>query len=102
MSVKRCQSEVDSAEFAEWIAYDNTGGFSEIIDAIDYAQASIRASAMEPHRDRKKRPQPFDPRDMLMYKRKTRPQTKKRQKDMGHHVASMFGSANMETHDGPD
>jgi len=39
MSVKRCQKEVDSREFAEWIAYNNSEHFT--IDRTEYMLAIL-------------------------------------------------------------
>jgi hypothetical protein len=41
MSVKQCQREIDSAEFAEWVAFNNKSPF--IIDRSEYMLATLCA-----------------------------------------------------------
>lgn len=41
MSVKQCQREIDSAEFSEWVAFNNVDNF--MIDRAEYSVAILSA-----------------------------------------------------------
>jgi len=63
MSVRRCQQEVDSAEFAEWLAYGNIERFGPAMD--DLRMGGIAAAIYNVNRDTKQRPEPFGPADLF-------------------------------------
>ncbi|WP_414446857.1 DUF4035 domain-containing protein [Burkholderia sp. 22PA0099] len=63
MSVKRAQVEIDSAEFAHWLAFYRLEPWgSEIEDLRAGAGVSMLANI---NRDVKKRPEPFGPLDFF-------------------------------------
>ncbi|WP_213761977.1 hypothetical protein [Caballeronia sp. dw_19] len=63
MSVRRCQREVDSAEFIEWIAVSGMEGFSDEMD--DLRCGLVTAAIYNVNRDTKKAPKPFGPVDVV-------------------------------------
>ncbi|MDR5801204.1 hypothetical protein [Caballeronia sp. LZ001] len=63
MSVARCQTEVDSAEFNEWLAYYQIEPFGTQMD--DMRAGVIAAATYNVNRDSKKRPTPFGPSDVI-------------------------------------
>lgn len=58
MSVKRCMREVDSPEFAEWMAYSMIEPFGP--DREDERAGMIAALIANVNRDPKLRPEPYD------------------------------------------
>ncbi|TGN96125.1 phage tail assembly protein T [Burkholderia sp. USMB20] len=63
MSVKRCQAEVDSAEFAEWMAYAQIERFGPVMD--DLRLGSIASAIYNVNRNTKERGDPFGPSDVF-------------------------------------
>ncbi|AET90680.1 hypothetical protein BSFA1_10950 [Burkholderia sp. SFA1] len=63
MSVASCQAEVDSAEFAEWIAYHQIEPFGTQME--DLRAGVIAAATYNVNRDTKKRPEPLGPSDVI-------------------------------------
>lgn len=63
MSVKRAQREVDSAEFAEWMAYAEVEPFGP--EREDQRAGIVAALIANVNRDSKKRPEPYDVEDFL-------------------------------------
>jgi len=61
MSVSRAQSEIDSAEFAEWIAYHSIDPFT--IDKSEYLLAVIASILANVHR--KKGSRTYKPGDFI-------------------------------------
>jgi hypothetical protein len=62
MSVWRAQQEIDSAEFAEWMARDDLPG---IQSAADLRAGRVMAVIAEVNRDTKRRREPFVPADFF-------------------------------------
>ena len=58
MSVSRCMREVDSAEFAEWMAFATWEPFGP--EREDQRAGMIAALIANVNRDSSKRPQPYD------------------------------------------
>ncbi|TGP43471.1 hypothetical protein EN871_16825 [bacterium M00.F.Ca.ET.228.01.1.1] len=63
MSVARCQAEVSSAEFADWLAYHQIEPFGE--QMADLRAGAITAAIYNVNRDTKRRPEPFGPSDVI-------------------------------------
>jgi len=63
MSVARCQAEVSSAEFTEWLAYYQLEPFGAYMD--DLRAGAVTAAVYNGVRDVKKRPEPFGPADVI-------------------------------------
>jgi hypothetical protein len=63
MSVARCQAEVSSAEFAEWLAYHQIEPFGTRMD--DLRAGAFTAAIYNVNRDTKKAPEPFGPSDVI-------------------------------------
>lgn len=63
MSVKRAQREVDSREFAEWMAYADVEPFGP--EREDYRAGVIAALTANVNRDPKQRQQPYDVEDFF-------------------------------------
>ena len=61
MSVRRAQSEIDSSEFAEWIAYHSIDPFT--IDKSEYLLGVVAAILANVHR--KKGARAFKPDDFM-------------------------------------
>jgi hypothetical protein len=72
MSVRRCQLEVDSAEFVDWIAYSRMEGFSDEMD--DLRCGLVTAAVYNVNRDAKKAPKPFGPVDVVPWLSKALPE----------------------------
>jgi hypothetical protein len=72
MSVRRCQREVDSAEFVDWIAYSRIEGFSDEMD--DLRCGLVTAAVYNVNRDAKKVPKPFGPVDVVPWLSKALPE----------------------------
>ena len=65
MSVRRAQAEIDSHEFAEWMAYYRLEPFGEVIADMRHGVAvSVLANI---NRDPEKRPDPYEPRDFIYW-----------------------------------
>lgn len=63
MSVRRCQMEVDSAEFVEWMAFSGIEGFS---DEMNYLRCGLATAAIyNVNRDVKKVRKPYGPIDVV-------------------------------------
>lgn len=72
MSVRRAQREIDSREFAEWIAYDGIEPFGE--DRGDLRAGIIAATIANANRG--KNSSPFHPKDFMPdFERKHKQQT---------------------------
>ncbi|KVN31725.1 hypothetical protein WT11_01120 [Burkholderia stagnalis] len=71
MSVRRCQAEVDSAEFAEWLAYGSIERFGPVMD--DLRMGAIAAAIYNVNRDTKLRVEPFGPADVFGWMAATTP-----------------------------
>ncbi|MDR6447485.1 hypothetical protein J2794_003601 [Paraburkholderia terricola] len=63
MSVARCQAEVSSAEFADWLAYHQIEPFGSQMD--DLRAGAVAAAIYNVNRNTEKRPQPFGPSDVI-------------------------------------
>ncbi|MDR8398280.1 DUF4035 domain-containing protein [Paraburkholderia sp. USG1] len=63
MSVARCQAEISSAEFTDWLAYHQIEPFGE--QMADLRAGAIVAAIYNVNRDTKKRPDPFGPSDVI-------------------------------------
>ncbi|SAK65381.1 hypothetical protein AWB80_03067 [Caballeronia pedi] len=63
MSVARCQAEVDSAEFTEWLAYHQIEPFGTQME--DLRAGVIAAATYNVNRDTRKRPEPLGPSDVI-------------------------------------
>lgn len=63
MSVKRCMREVDSPEFAEWMAYSTHEPFGP--EREDQRAGMIAALIANVNRDTKKRSEPYDVEDFF-------------------------------------
>jgi len=63
MSVARCQAEVSSAEFADWLAYHQIEPFGSQMD--DLRAGAVTAAIYNVNRNTEKRPQPFGPCDVI-------------------------------------
>lgn len=63
MSVKRCQREVDSAEFAEWMAYSMHEPFGP--EREDQRAGVVAALIANVNRDSKRRSEPYDVEDFF-------------------------------------
>jgi hypothetical protein len=63
MSVRRCQREVDSAEFVEWIAFSGIDGLTAEMD--DLRCGLTTAAIYNVNRDTKKARKPFGPADVV-------------------------------------
>ena len=63
MSVKRAQREIDSQEFAEWMAYSNWEPFGP--EREDQRAGMIAALTANVNRDPAKRPEPYDVEDFF-------------------------------------
>ncbi|WP_144149346.1 hypothetical protein [Paraburkholderia sp. BCC1884] len=63
MSVRRCQNEIDSAEFVEWMAFSGIDGLTAEMD--DLRCGLITAATYNVHRDTKKARKPFGPADVV-------------------------------------
>jgi hypothetical protein len=72
MSVRRCQREVDSAEFIEWMAFSGIEGLSDEMGDLRCGLAT--AAIYNVNRDTKKAPKPFGPADVVPWLTKTKPQ----------------------------
>lgn len=70
MSVRRCQREVDSAEFIEWMAVSGMEGFSDEMD--DLRCGLMTAAIYNVNRDTKKAPNPFGPADVVPWLEKAK------------------------------
>lgn len=68
-SVKQCQEEIDSREFAEWVAYNNRTSF--MVDRVEYSIAILSSLIANIHsKDRR-----FTYEDFLLRQRKPQQQT---------------------------
>lgn len=63
MSVRRCQQEVSSAEFTEWMAYSQIERFGPQMD--DLRMGNVAAAIYNVNRDTKTRPDAFGPADIF-------------------------------------
>jgi hypothetical protein len=63
MSVARCQMEVSSAEFTEWMGYRQIEPFGTEMD--DLRAGVLAAAVYNVNRDVKKRPEPFAAADVI-------------------------------------
>jgi len=63
MSVKRAMREIDSREFAEWLAYSNLEPFGP--EREDQRAGMIAAIIANVNRDPAKRPEPYDVEDFF-------------------------------------
>ncbi|WP_144154450.1 hypothetical protein [Paraburkholderia sp. BCC1885] len=72
MSVRRCQREVDSAEFVEWIAFSHIDGLTAEMD--DLRCGLVTAATYNVHRDTKKARKPFGPVDVVPWLNRTEPE----------------------------
>lgn len=72
MSVRRCQREVDSAEFVEWMAYSGIDGLTAEMD--DLRCGLTTAAIYNVNRDAKKAPKPFGPIDVVPWLSKALPE----------------------------
>lgn len=72
MSVRRCQREVDSAEFIEWMAFSGMEGLSDEMD--DLRCGLVTAAIYNVNRDTKKAPDPFCPADVIPWLNKADPE----------------------------
>jgi len=63
MSVARCQMEVSSAEFTDWLSYHQIEPFGSQMD--DLRAGAVTAAIYNTNRDTKKRPEPFGPSDVI-------------------------------------
>jgi hypothetical protein len=65
MSVKRCQREVDSAEFADWIAHRSIRRWGSDFEELRAGQ--VAATILNVNRDSKKRPRPYGAEDAFFW-----------------------------------
>jgi hypothetical protein len=72
MSVRRCQHEVDSAEFVEWMAFSGMEGLSDEMDDLRCGLAT--AAIYNVNRDTKKVRKPFGPVDVVPWLSKAPPE----------------------------
>jgi hypothetical protein len=86
MSVARCQREVSSAEFGEWIAYYSIEPFGDRID--DLRAGTIASVIANIHRS--KDTPPFKPLDLLPWVKADKPEAPK-QRTPEEIAASAFG-----------
>lgn len=63
MSIRRAQVEIDSAEFAQWEAFDRVEPFGE--DRADLRSAIVACVIANANRDTEKQPQPFKVSDFM-------------------------------------
>ncbi len=63
MSVRQAQREIDSAEFAEWMAYYQIEPFGEMVADIRHGLACALLANV--NRDRKAQPTPYTPEDFI-------------------------------------
>ncbi|WP_084909057.1 phage tail assembly protein T [Burkholderia ubonensis] len=63
MSVRRCQQEVSSAEFTEWMAYSQIERFGPQMD--DLRMGNVAAAIYNVNRDTETRPDAFGPADIF-------------------------------------
>ncbi|VVD74406.1 MULTISPECIES: DUF4035 domain-containing protein [Pandoraea] len=63
MSVRQAQREIDSAEFAEWLAYANIENFGSPVE--DLRTGAVVSMLANINRDRKQRPEPYGLLDFL-------------------------------------
>ncbi|VVE90399.1 phage tail assembly protein T [Pandoraea bronchicola] len=63
MSVRQAQREIDSAEFAEWVAYSRIEQFGSPIE--DLRTGAVVSMLANINRDRKRHPEPFGLLDVL-------------------------------------
>ncbi|MDR5774911.1 MULTISPECIES: hypothetical protein [unclassified Caballeronia] len=63
MSVARCQAEVDSAEFTQWLAYSKIEPFGTEME--DLRAGVVAAAIYNVNRSPKARPEPFGPSDVI-------------------------------------
>lgn len=57
MSVRQAQREIDSAEFAEWMAYSRIEQFGSPVD--DLRTGAVVSMLANINRDRKQQPEPY-------------------------------------------
>lgn len=65
MSVRRAQSEIDSAEFSEWLAYYSLEPFGEMM--ADMRHGIAVAVLANVNRDPEKRPEPYEPENFIYW-----------------------------------
>ncbi|MBN3852813.1 hypothetical protein G3N59_05410 [Paraburkholderia sp. Ac-20340] len=65
MSVRRCQQEIDSAEFAEWIAHHRIRRWGSEFEELRAGMTA--ATILNVNRDSKKRPRPYGPDDAFFW-----------------------------------
>ncbi|WP_186107245.1 phage tail assembly protein T [Burkholderia gladioli] len=63
MSVARCQVEVSSAEFTDWIAFSQIEHMGSTMD--DLRAGLVAAAIYNVNRNTEKHPTPFGPRDVV-------------------------------------
>ncbi|SDR19123.1 hypothetical protein SAMN05443245_3438 [Paraburkholderia fungorum] len=63
MSVARCQSEVSSAEFTDWLAYHQVEPFGTQMD--DLRAGVVTAAIYNVNRNAEKHPEPFGASDVI-------------------------------------
>ena len=71
MSVRDAQARVDSAEFAEWIAFNNLEAFT--VDRSEYMLAVV--ACILANTNRKPNSRAFEPKDFLPEFKRKEPQT---------------------------
>jgi hypothetical protein len=89
MSVRRCQSEIDSAEFSEWVALDQMDPIGE--ERADLRMGILAATMVNmKHHKANARPIDFMP-DFDGKRKKAEKQTKKRKQTVQEMQAALLG-----------
>ena len=83
MSVKRCQREIDSAEFSEWVAFNQSEQFT--VNRVEYMLAQLSAITINIHSKNQK----FKAEDFMLSDKSKKSQSPEQ---MEKTLAAIYGS----------